>query len=157
MSLPTWVGSKKRLLPYLNQIIEQYSTENAIYVEPFLGSASVLINILEKYSDRFTRFVAYDANDALIEVFKQIKSNPANLIISLELLQNLYCSIVDMDERKEFFYRARAQFNDLRLNRTVHPNRELKMASLFLLFIFLNKTYFRGLFRVNQDGESYVD
>ena len=86
MSLLTWVGSKKRLLPYLNQIIEQYSTENAIYVEPFLGSGSVLINVLEKYSDRFTRFVACDANDALIEVFKQIKNNPANLIISLELI-----------------------------------------------------------------------
>ena len=65
-------------------------------------------------------------------------------------MQNLYCSIVDIDERKEFFYRARAQFNDLRLNRTVDPNRELKMASLFIL---LNKTCFGGLFRVNQDGE----
>ena len=55
-----------------------------------------------------------------------------------------------MDERKEFFYQTRAQFNNLRLNRIVDPNRELKMASLF---IFLNKTCFRGLFRVNQDGE----
>ena len=86
MSLLTWVGSKKRLLPYINQIIEQYSTENAIFVEPFLGSGSVLINMLEKYPDRFRQFVCCDANGALIEVFKQIKNNPANLIISLELI-----------------------------------------------------------------------
>ena len=46
--------------------------------------------------------------------------------------------------------RARAQFNDLRLNRTVDPNREWLIASLFLL---LTKTCFRGLFRDNQDGE----
>ena len=128
MTLLTWVGSKKRLLSYLNQIIEQYSTENAIFVEPFLGSASVLINILEKYPDRFQEFVCCDANDALIKVFKQIKSSPSSLIISLEQIQNFYCSIVDMDERKEFFNRARALFNDLRLNRTVDSNRDLIVA-----------------------------
>ena len=58
-----------------------------------------------------------------------------------------------MDERKEFFYRARAQFNDLilqRMTRIGDPNRELLIASLF---IFLNKTCFRGVFRVNQDVE----
>ena len=71
MSLLTWAGSKKRLLPYLNQIIEQYTTGNdTIYVEPFLGSGSVLINVLEKYPQRFQRFVCCDAKDALIEVFK---------------------------------------------------------------------------------------
>ena len=50
MSLLTWVGSKKRPLPYLNQIIEQYLDETTgngtIYVEPFFGSESVLINFL---------------------------------------------------------------------------------------------------------------
>ena len=86
MSLLTWVGSKKRLLPYLNQIIEQYPTGNSIYFEPFLGSGSVLINVLEEYPDRFQRIVVADANDALIEVFKQIKKHPASLIISLELI-----------------------------------------------------------------------
>ena len=78
MSLLTWVGSKKRLLPYLNQIIEQYPTGNTIYFEPFLGSGCVLINVLEKYPDRFQRFICCDANDALIEVFKQIKNNPSS-------------------------------------------------------------------------------
>ena len=103
MSLLTWVGSKKRLLPYLNQIIEQYldgiTGNDTIYVEPFLGSGSVLINILEKYPQKFKQFVCCDGNDALIELFKQIMSNPANLIIALEQIHDLYCSL-DMDERK---------------------------------------------------------
>ena len=80
------------------------SGNGSIYVEPFLGSGSVLINVLERYPDEFQRFVCCDANEALIEVFKQIKTNPSLLIIALEQIQDLYCSL-DMDERKEFFYR----------------------------------------------------
>ena len=153
MSLLTLVGSKKHLLPYLNQIISQYldmaAGNDTIYVEPFLGSGSVLINILEQYPVRFQRYLVADANEVLIEVFKQIKSNPASLIISLEQIQNLYCSL-DMDERKYYFSQTRARFNDLNLNRVVDPNRELLIASLF---IFLSKTCFRGVFRVNQNDE----
>ena len=150
MSLLTWVGSKKRLLPYLDRVIEQYlkgmTSSKPIYVEPFLGSGSVLIYILEKYPTRFKRYVCCDANEVLIEVFKQVKTNPTNLIRVLEQLQDLYYSL-DMDERKDFFYKARKQFNDLRLNRS---NNKLVLASLF---VFLNKTCFRGVFRVNQNGE----
>ena len=156
MSLLTWVGSKKRLLPYLNQMIEQYLNEttgnDSIYVKPYLGSGPVLINVLERYPDRFQRFVCCDANEALAEVFKQIKTNPNLLIIALEQIQDLYCSL-DMEEQKELFYLLRAEFNELRLNRTIRigdPNRDLLIASLF---IFLNKTCFRGVLIVIKAGE----
>ena len=73
MSLITWVGGKKRLLPYLDRIIQQYlngmTSDDAIYVEPFLGSGSVLIHILENYPTKFKQFICCDVNDALIEVF----------------------------------------------------------------------------------------
>ena len=55
-----------------------------------------------------------------------------------------------MDQRKEFYYDARDQFNNLRLNWSVDGNSGLMLASLF---IFLNKTCFRGLFRVNSRNE----
>ena len=58
MSFVTWVGSKKRLLGRINQMIEQYlaneSGNDTVYVEPFLGSGCVLINVLEKHPTRFS-------------------------------------------------------------------------------------------------------
>ena len=67
----------------------------------------------------------------------------------MEHLQDQYCSL-DMHQRKEFFYNARDQFNNLRLSWSVDNNRGLMLAALF---VFLNKTCFRGVFRVNRQNE----
>ena len=94
MSFVTWVGSKKRRLPQINQIIDKYlaneSGDDTIYVEPFLGSGVVLINVLENHQTRFKRFVCCDANEVLIKAFEQIKVNHQNLISTLERIQSHY-------------------------------------------------------------------
>ena len=69
MSFVTWWGSKKRLLPQINKILDQYLDDEAVYVEFFLGSGVVLINVLEKYSARFKRCICCDLNEALIVSF----------------------------------------------------------------------------------------
>ena len=56
MSFIIWIGSKKRLLPQINRIIDKYLADEAVYVEPFLGSGVVLVNILENYSARFKKW-----------------------------------------------------------------------------------------------------
>ena len=79
MSFVSWVGSKRRLLPNINQLIKQYLVDKAsndtVYVEPFLGSGIVLINVLEKFPKRFKRYICTDVNDALTKAFNQIKTN----------------------------------------------------------------------------------
>ena len=49
MSFLTWCGSKRRLLSHINKVFDQYIADDAIYVEPFLGSGVVLVNVLEKH------------------------------------------------------------------------------------------------------------
>ena len=80
MSFITWVGSKKRLLGHIDKIIDRYLADDAVYVEPFLGSGVVLINVLEKHSAKFSRFICCDLNEALIVSFNQIKTNHQSLI-----------------------------------------------------------------------------
>ena len=148
MSFLTWIGSKRRLLPQINQIIEQYlaneSGDDTVYVELFLSSGSVLINVLEKHLTRFKRYICCDANDVLIKTFNQIKTNHQNLIITLECIQNHYQSL-DMKQQKEFFYKARDLFNDIRLNKPINKDELDQIISsddhdliLVVLFIFLN-------------------
>ena len=52
MSFLTWCGSKKRLLGHINRIIDKYPDRDSIYFEPFLGSGVVLVDVLEKHSDK---------------------------------------------------------------------------------------------------------
>ena len=128
MSFISWSGSKKWLLPYINQIIDKYlaneSNNDIVYVEPFIGSGTVLINILEKHQTRFKRFICSDANEILIKAFDQIKTNHEILISTLERIQAHYQSL-DKDEQKAFFYKARGLFNDIKLNKPVNK-AELK-------------------------------
>ena len=123
MSFITWCSSKKRLLGHINNVFDKYlaneTNNNIIYVEPFLGSGSVLINVLEKQSTRFSRYICADVNDVLIKTFNQIKTNHQNLIMTLESIQTHYQSL-NKDEQKVFFYKARDLFNDIRLNRPIN-------------------------------------
>ena len=162
MSFLTWVGSKKRLLSHIDSIIDKYPDREAIYIEPFLGSGIVLFNVLENYSAKFKRFICCDLNEALIVSFNQIKTNHQALISTLEQLQDCYLAL-EMDEQKAFFYKAREIFNDIRLRRPVDKSRlnEIVLSDnddliLSALFIFLNKTSFRGVFVVNSKDEYRV-
>ena len=109
MSFVIWVGGKKRILPYINDIICDYLIENsdrAIYVEPFLGSGIVLINLLEQCTRKFDRYIACDINQSLINAFNQVKTNHENLIRNLERVQEYFIPL-DTEQRKRLFHSAR--------------------------------------------------
>ena len=84
MSFITWVGNNKRLLGHINRIIDKYLDHESVYVEPFLVSGIVLINVLEKHPTKFSQFICCDLNEALIVGFNQIKSNHKRLISTLD-------------------------------------------------------------------------
>lgn len=120
------------------------SRQHVTYVEPFVGGGAVLFWILQKYSN-IEFAVINDINAELICTYRVIKENVESLIEKLATIQSEYIPL-DAQGRKEYFLQQRASFN-------AKNNGSVETAALF---IFLNRTCFNGLYRVNSKGEFNV-
>ncbi len=136
-----WVGGKKQLL---EEIREKYPSEIEKYCEPFVGGGAVLFDILSKFKP--SQILINDINKELINTYSQIKNNCEGMISQLSEIQAIYKNH-SVEENKEFFYEKRARYNELKVNGNDAENLEKAV-----LFIFLNKTCFNGLYRVNSKG-----
>jgi DNA adenine methylase len=142
------------------------------YHELFLGGGSVLFALLTKQKEKTTlirgKIYAYDINEKLIQVYKDIQTNKDGVFDHLSILKNEYDSIVDIPNmstnmdpaevkfekrnpktiedaklyKESYYYWCRKKFNESSTN----------SAQLSALFIFLNKTCFRGLYRISRNG-----
>ncbi len=140
-----WAGGKTQLLP---EIRKHYPLRIKKYCEPFVGGGAVLFDVLQKC--RPEKVLVNDVNEELINTYLQIKSDCNLLIEQLSELQQNYKS-QSLEKNKILFYEKRLRYNELKINRNDAENLE-KAA----LFIFLNKTCFNGLYRVNKRGEFNV-
>lgn len=140
-----WAGGKTQLLGTIAKHYQFNSCSN--YVEPFVGGGCCLFDILNNYDLEYIHI--NDLNKELICCYRVIKNNVDNLVSKLSDLQQQFSSC-DSEGKKQFYYQKRKQFNDLK--QKSNPN-ELQIVSLF---IFLNKTCFNGLYRVNKKGEFNV-
>lgn len=138
-----WAGGKTQLIPEIDgRFPESFSREKVTYIEPFVGSGALLFYVLNKYSN-IEKAIINDVNSDLIITYKQIKNNLENLIDSLDKLQKEYHALAeDKDERTSYYLGKRALYND-------KDRSDIDVATLF---IFLNKTCFNGLYRVNSKG-----
>ena len=143
-----WVGGKGQLLPEINKLypIELGKTINK-YAEIFIGGGAVLFDILSKY--KLDEVYISDKNLELINAYKSIRDNIDILIKSLKEMEEEYIPLDD-ENRKIYYYEKRQKYNKLKIN--IEENN-IEKASLF---IFLNKTCFNGLYRVNKKGEFNV-
>ncbi len=144
-----WAGGKGSLIPQLKNFYP-FELENETinkYVEPFVGGGAVLINILQKYNVK--EAYAFDINKDLINCYNVIKSNVEELIAELKVKENEFLKIEDED-RQAYFYDIRKEYNSYRTN---VDELNVKRAGEF---IFLNRTCFNGLYRVNKNGEFNV-
>jgi len=103
------------------------------YIEPFVGGGAVFFHIAQNYT-HLKRFYLLDVNQDLINCYNEVKTNVDALIDELKTLQDEFCRR-NTAARKHFFYDIRSQFNRYR-----------SPAKL----IFLNKTCYNGLYRVNK-------
>lgn len=134
-----WVGGKTQLL---DEISKYYPEKIEKYCEPFVGGGAVLFDVLTKFQPK--EVLINDINPELTNAYVQIKDNVNDLIALLSSWQSHYVSL-DMDARKEDFYEKRSRFNDLILAK----EDSVEKAALM---IYLNKTCFNGLYRVNGKG-----
>ena len=140
-----WAGGKGQLI---SEIRKRYPNELGKeinkYAEPFVGGGAVLFDILSHY--KLDSIYISDINAELINAYRIIRDNVEELIDLLSNIQDNFFSI-DAENRKYYYYEQRERFNDIKNNDNVALNIE-KAA----LFIFLNKTCFNGLYRVNRKG-----
>ncbi len=141
-----WVGGKTQLLDDIKKALPRdLSQRNEVtYVEPFVGGGAVLFWILQEYPN-ITRAIINDINAELICTYRVIKSDVEKLILELSRIQTEYLALDDV-ARKDYFLSQRERFNE-------NDNSDVETAALF---IFLNRTCFNGLYRVNSKGKFNV-
>ena len=141
-----WVGGKTQLLDDIKKFLpSDLSQRNDVtYIEPFVGGGAVLFWILQEYPN-ITKAIINDINEELICTYRVIKSDVENLILELTRIQTEYLAL-DNVERKNYFLFQRNRFNE-------KNNSDVKTAALL---IFLNRTCFNGLYRVNSKGKFNV-
>jgi DNA adenine methylase len=128
-----WAGGKAKLAP---RIIESGPPAFARYFEPFAGAGAVFFAVAEQRPAAAA--VLNDANTDLIEAFSVLRDARAALVAALGTLAEPYLA-ADADARREMYYAVRASDPASPIERTAR-------------FIFLNKTCYNGLFRVNASG-----
>lgn len=144
-----WAGGKSSLISQLTNFFPFELKDGIInkYVEPFVGGGAVLINILQKYDVK--EAYAFDINIDLINCYNVIKENVDGLIKELELKEKEFITL-ESEDRQAYFYNIRKEYNS---HRTAENELSIKRAGEF---IFLNRTCFNGLYRVNKNGEFNV-
>lgn len=144
-----WAGGKGSLIPQLNKFYP-YELKNGIierYIEPFVGGGAVLIDILQKYDVR--QAYAFDINIDLINSYNIIKNNVQELIENLKRMEAEYLKL-EQEGRKTYFYNKRDEYNNYNLKEN---EQNIQRAAQF---IYLNRTCFNGLYRVNKNGKFNV-
>lgn len=142
-----WAGGKGRLITQLERLFPSSlgSGGRFTYVEPFVGGGSMLFHMLEKY-ENIDRAVINDRNSDLVRTYLTVRDNPEDLVEILHSYQDEYGRLKSVEERKELYLAKRDLYNR-------HSSSDVETAALF---IFLNKTCFNGLYRVNSSGDYNV-
>lgn len=136
-----WVGGKTQLLPEIRQ---RYPENITRYCEPFVGGGAVLFDVLQTFHPN--EVLINDINPELINLYENIRNNCEPLIQLLEHFQTEYLETPEAD-RQNLYLGKRATYNHFIEAR--NPEHNLEKAALF---IYLNKTCFNGLYRVNRNG-----
>lgn len=122
-----WVGGKRQIMPAIEQHLPKGIKS---YIEPFIGGGAVFFHLQPKNA------IINDFNAELINVYHVIKNDIENLILDLGKHKN----------EPQYFYRIRA------LDRT-KEFANLSSVERASRIIYLNKTCYNGLYRVNNSGE----
>ena len=138
-----WAGGKSQLIYEIEKSIPTEITKSKFtYIEPFVGSGAVLFWMLNNFPN-LQHAVINDINEDLINTYRIIASKPQELISNLQTLQNEFHDLESQPERKKlYYYQKREMYNTREEEKTVQA----------ALFIFLNRTCFNGLYRVNKNN-----
>ena len=157
-----WVGGKTQIL---EEILNEYPTTMENYHEIFLGGGSVLLGLLTLQKEGLIevkkKIYAYDFNKPLIYVYKNIQKTPKKFLNTIIKIINEYYKIDGktinrkpetkeqaLTSQESYFYWTRSKYNAM--------SEEEKTSLLgSAYFVFLNKTCFRGVFRLGKTKKDF--
>lgn len=142
-----WAGGKGQLLNEIRKYYPFSDNEITKYAEPFVGGGAVLFDILNRY-DLESIYIS-DINIELINTYRAIKDSIESVIEALFIIQEQFIPL-ELESRKKYYAEKRERFNALKI---CSDKVNIEKAALM---IFLNKTCFNGLYRVNRKGEFNV-
>ena len=128
-----WAGGKRRILDSLSVLLPK---QVDFYFEPFLGGGSFFFYIKQRYNPKFATIS--DVNKDLISTYRAVRDCPRKIMVSLKYFKD--------NNSQDFYYKIRKEFN----------NKKIKGIKRCAAFIYLNKTCYNGLFRVNSKNEFNV-
>ena len=142
-----WVGGKSQLIEQIEKMLPTDSEKVLTkYAEPMVGGGALFFSLLSKYD--FEELYISDINAELINAYQAVKNDVDNLIAKLSEMQMLFLPM-DENGRKYFYYNIREKFNSTILTAETATEKAAQ-------FVFLNKTCFNGLYRVNRKGQFNV-
>jgi DNA adenine methylase len=142
-----WAGGKVQILPEIRALYPKGLGKTFTkYAEPFVGGGAVLFDVLSNYE--LSEVFISDINRELVVTYKSIRDRIDDLVAVLTKYQREYVP-ADHEKRQSYFYARRERFNELKALKS----DDVEVAGLF---IFLNRTCFNGLYRVNRKGEYNV-
>ena len=133
-----WVGGKRQIADI---ILDEFPSEIENYYEPFVGAGAILFRVLQEYPNLKHAHIN-DSNIDVVWAYAYVRDSIDKLIEGLKEIEKEYNS---SEDKQGFYYKRRTEFNEL----IRENNYELYRT---ILFLFLNKTCFNGMYRVNKDG-----
>jgi DNA adenine methylase len=136
-----WIGSKNQII---NTIINKFPNEINNYHELFLGSGCVLLALLSYQNNNIIKvngkIHAYDINETLINFFINVQKYPLQIF---EKIQEIITEFNKQENKECYYYYIRNKYNKCDNKNSIEGSA---------LFLFLNKTCFRGIFRISKYG-----
>lgn len=149
-----WAGGKRQLLAQIESFFPTELKNGSLsrYVEPFVGSGAVFFKVSQAYPLR--ECLIADINPELILVYRTVKRDVDGLIDRLSDIETRYLALNE-SQRSDYYYHVRAVFNDQR-----HAIQYNEFEPIWIqraaYMLFLNRTGYNGLFRLNSKGEFNV-
>ena len=140
-----WAGGKSRLVSLFHTHFPYALSGYDTYIEPFVGAGAMAIHLLAN-GHQFKKVIINDLNPVLMNTYRIIQRQPYKLLEHLEQLKQEYHQLTAMEDKRVYFLKLRDDYN-------TGNHSPLRHAALF---VFLNKTGFNGLYRVNSKNELNV-
>ena len=136
-----WAGGKRELVPEIKRFYQNLKPKK--YIEPFFGGGAIYFDILKTFGKKYKEnAIINDINEDLIDMYKNIKSSPDEVIY--------HCKRLKKDYEKYDYYFIRGKFNGI--NQNGNKVKKYQGIERSAALILINRTCFNGLYRVNKSG-----